>query len=646
MSGSKRINIPSKPNSVSTGKPLVKKDAYSGIYKWAPVALLVFTALIYFKAIHNGFVGLDDNDYVVKNTFTRDFSFHGIKAIFSSFYSSNYHPFTTLVYLLEYKLFGLNPMPYHALSVLLHILNTWLVLKLIENLNGNRVTAILVAMLFAIHPMHVESVAWVSELKDVLYTSFYLLSLLYYLKYIKSTDSLKYYLTTLLLFLCSLFSKSAAVTLPVLLIVIDVYTGRKINLRSLLEKGPFFMLSVIFGILAIMSQKVIGLENAIHLSNSFTDKIFIFSYAVSSYIFKVLFPFGLSAMHFPEMSANGLPWTYYASSLFLFILVWLIVRRSALRKDMLFGIFFFLVVISVMLQIVQVGNAIVSERYTYVSYVGLFFIFGQWFSGIQRQSVRKIAAVVFSLFLIMFAVQTSARISVWKDGDVLFTDVIEKYPDAFLSHFLRGKIRMENGDLKGGLKDFNRSLELKPTYVVALTERADLLGRLGNNADALKDLDQVLQLDSTVAVAYNNRGSIYQRTGNAELALNNFNKAISLNPSLSEAYNNRAVLKLGSNDLQGALKDIRSAIELNPNDASFYTSSGYVKFILKDYKGAIDDISHAIRLKPDDITNYYLRGNIKLAMNNISGACDDWHQSMALGSSKEAAEAIRKYCRQ
>jgi len=644
MSESKRKNFQAKQKTPIRGKPLVKKEKSTGFYKWAPIAILIFTALVYSKAINNGFVGWDDNDYIIRNTFIRDFSLHGVQTIFSSFYMSNYHPFTTLVFMLEFKFFGLNPMPYHALNVLLHILNTWLVFKFIEQLSRKKITAIIVALLFAIHPMHVESVVWVSELKDMLYTSFYLLALLAYLKYLRYNNSKKYYMGSLLLFVCSLFSKSAAVTLPVLLIVIDVYKGRKINFKLLLEKVPFLLLSIVFGILAILSQKVIGIDNDINLSHRFIDRIFIFTYTVSFYIVKGVFPFGLSAMHYPEMSINGLPWIYYASLLFLLIIAWIVIRRSSLRKELLFGVFFFLVAISVMLQIVQVGNAIASERYTYVSYIGLFFIVGQWFSSIEKKKLRNMVVAVFSFYLILFTVQTSSRISVWKDGDVLFTDVINKYPNVFLAHFLRGKIRKENGDLQGALQDYNKSLELKPNYVVGLTERADLLAKLGDNDGAMKDINYAIKLDPTIAVAYSNRGSIYQGMGNTKLALNDYNKAIILNPLLAEAYNNRAILKLNTNDRIGSLKDIRSAIALNPNEASLYSSSGYIKFVLKDYKGAVDDITYSLKLKPNDITNFYLRGNVKLNMKDTSGACEDWNQSMALGSSKEALEAISKYC--
>ena len=145
-----------------------------GIPKWALPAVLILTALLYSRALQNGLTHCDDYDYITKNPFLNDFSWSGIVAIFTSFYECNYHPLTTLAYLLEHTLFGLDPLPYHAFNVLLHVVNTWLVFKLAAQLSGKRITALVVCILFAVHPMHVESVAWASETKDVLYALFYL----------------------------------------------------------------------------------------------------------------------------------------------------------------------------------------------------------------------------------------------------------------------------------------------------------------------------------------------------------------------------------------------------------------------------------------------------------------------------------------
>ncbi len=223
---------------------------------WTPIAIAAFTALLYLHSLPNNFTVFDDDVYIINNPFLKDFSARGIWAIVTSFYSSNYHPFTTLTWFFEYNLFGLNPLPFHLVNTALHVLNTWLVYKLAANLSGRQVTAAVVALLFGVHPMHVESVAWISERKDVLYAAFYLSSLLVYLRYTAQGYRQKDYVGTLLLFGASLLSKSAAVTLPVLLLAIDIYKGRKMDARAITEKIPFFVLSVVFGIITAYYRSV------------------------------------------------------------------------------------------------------------------------------------------------------------------------------------------------------------------------------------------------------------------------------------------------------------------------------------------------------------------------------------------------------
>ena len=180
----KQKNIKDKvtSNNVQEAKSRRRNKSHgNSLPKWSPYAIIFVTAIIYLKALQNGFTNIDDDYYIVNNPYLRDFSLNGIVAIFTHFYSFNYHPFTSLTNLIEYKLFGLNPLPYHFVNVCLHLLNIWLVYVLAQLLSSKRSTALIVCILFAIHPLHVESVAWVAERKDVLYTFFYFSSLITYL---------------------------------------------------------------------------------------------------------------------------------------------------------------------------------------------------------------------------------------------------------------------------------------------------------------------------------------------------------------------------------------------------------------------------------------------------------------------------------
>ena len=439
--------MPGKTNNTGTAaRPLTNiknnevKKSSPGLHIYAPVVIVAFTALLYANALQNNFTIFDDDAYILNNPFLKNCSLKGIIAIFSSFYSANYHPLTTLSWFLEYNIFGPDPVPFHLINVLLHLADTWLVYKLAERLSGNSITAAVTSILFAVHPMHVESVAWVSERKDVLYAFFYLLALLYYLRYISSGFGRRYFWYCLVLFIASLLSKSAAVTLPVLMMLIDAYKARKISIRSLAEKIPFFILSLLFGILAILSQKSGGALNNSVVSYG-ANSVFVLLSGLSFYIIWLLIPFKLAIMHSYPVVHNGLlPAIYYLSLPFLLVLTWLCTRRAAYRKEMLFGVLFFLVTLSVMLQLISVGLALTAERYSYVPSVGLFYIAGQWIAHMLTTANRTAVTILFTAAVAVYSLLTHKRIETWKDDSTLFNDLIEKYPGGYYGYWLRGNM--------------------------------------------------------------------------------------------------------------------------------------------------------------------------------------------------------------
>jgi Flp pilus assembly protein TadD len=682
MPGKKNKKTPAEQKNKPVIPSTIRATA-PGIPKWALAIVLLFTALIYSNTLQNGLTSFDDDFYLQKNPFLKDFSWDGIKAIFTSFYAGNYHPLTTLTYLFEYTKFGLDPFPYHLLNLLLHLANTWLVFKFIERLSGKRLTALVVCILFAIHPMHVESVAWVSERKDVLYTMFYLSSLVIYLRYIDENFRTKYYLGSLLLFVASLFSKSAAVTLPVLLIAIDVYKGRRINARSLAEKTPFLFLSILFGVLNLMSQTAQGAMTDLNSAYNFANRIFLFTTSLSVYFIKLVAPFGLSAMHFfPGVNNHGvLSWPYYLSLPFLLLITWLVTRRNAYRKEIVFGVFFFLITISVMLQIIAVGSALTSERYTYVPYIGLFYIAGQWIADKGIKSPRIVIGV-FSLVVIIFSVQTWNRVGVWKNDETLFGDIRKKDPEhssniakgfatrgyskqnkndlqgalddysqailfdpGFEDFYLkRGVVYYALGDLKSAIGDYSKIIELKPRYTEIYNYRGWAYFQSGDAQSAMQDYNKAISLNPGFAEAYNNRGWTYYKAGNKQAAMLDYNKAISLNPRLSGAYNNRGWAYYEAGDTRSAILDYDKAISLDPKNTLAYSNLAAIKANTGDLTGAIVDYDSLIKLNPKDDVAYNELAFVRLNLKDTAGACTDWKKAAELGN-VTAPQMVKQYCR-
>ena len=623
---------------------ITEKNIFSRIPKWAPAAVLLFTAILYSQAIFNGFTSFDDDFYILKNPFLKDFSWHGVKAIFTSFYSSNYHPLTTLTYLIEYNRFGLNPLPYHLLNVILHLFNTWFVFMLAERLSGKRITALVVSVFFAVHPMHVESVAWVAERKDVLYAFFYLLSLLYYLRYMESGFRRKYYIIILFLFLASLLSKATAVSLPVLMIAIDLYKGRPINAKSLLEKVPFLLLSTLFGIVNILAQAAGGSINNIATSFGFLNRIFLFTSAIAEYIIRLIVPYSLSGMHyFPVLYKGWFHWEYYASLPFLLLITWLVARRSSLRKEIVFGISFFLITIFLMLQVISVGSALISERYTYIAYIGLFYIAGQGISNININKWRYVAVGVVSVIVITFSVQTWYRIGIWKDDTVLFNDMIEKNPEVYFGYWMRGNFEKKDGNLYAALQDYNIAIDLNPDFEDSWYNRGIINDALGNSRAAIRDYSVSIRLNPKMPDSYNNRGWAYFRAGDASLAMVDFNKAISLKPGYTEAYNNRGWVYFQSGNFSAALLDFNKALQLDPNyDKSLYNRAA-VKSSTGDLTGAIEDYNLILKRYPNDNATYYYRGMTYFSFKDTANACLSWQKAKMLGN-QQAPGMLQQYC--
>jgi len=639
-----KISIPKKPLQP---KSKVHKEVIETLPKWIPFALMAFTFLLYSRAIVNGFTNLDDDFYILDNPFLKDFSWNGVNAIFTSFYQANYHPLTTLIYLFEYNWFGLNPLPYHLLNVVFHCVNVLLVFKVVEQLSGKQITAFVVALLFAVHPLHVESVAWVSELKDMLYSCFLLLSLLTYFRYMKSGFLMKDYWTCLILFLLSLFSKSAAVTLPVLLIAIDIYTGRKFTSKSIIEKVPFIILSLLFGVIAILAQKAQGSLNIITLSYNFIIRFFFLTSALSFYFIQLIAPFNLSVMHYYPVQHQGiLPWQYYASLPFLLILIWFIIRmikKTCLSRDIIFGISFFIITISVMLQIVSVGSALTAERYAYTSFIGLFYIIGQWISSMGNGNGKTTAISIFSIFVLLFSVQTFVRIAVWQDSSTIIEDIIEHNPDLYIGYWMKGNLKRIQGDMQGALLDYSKAIQLSPDKDDSYYNRANIYDKLGDPKAAILDYNKAIQLNPKLADSYNNRGWAYFEIENIKAAIHDFDKAISINPKYAQAYNNRGWAFYKSGDLKSALPDFQKAIELQPDFTTPYYNSAMLKNEIKDYNGALADYSALLKLHPKDKNIYYNMGMIYLDMKDTSDACKAWNYSVSLGTTR-AQEMLDKYC--
>jgi protein O-mannosyl-transferase len=552
--------------------------------------IIILTLIIYSGTFKNDFTTMwDDDKQVVNNEDIRDLSTDNIRKIFTNYYEGMYQPLATLSFALEYKFHNLNPKPYHTDNLILHLLNVILVFFFIYALTNKWNISAIVALFFGIHPMNVETVAWISARSNSMCTLFFLGGLITYIYYIKSQEYTvhrpQYLVYTYILFILSLFSKSAAVCFPLVLILIDYYmNSSKFKVQSIkywVNKLLFFVAAIIFGIVSVYSRKSIGSIMDFTLSFTIFDRIFLVFYSTSFYIVKLFLPAGLCAWHFYPVKSGGLlPTEYYLSAAFLIVIMIsvIFVKSRQLRKDIIFGILFYLATILLVLQIIPYQKEITSERYAYITYIGLIFAAGSICLKIAEEHKLKtyIFATVMIIAVLIFSNVAYERCKVWADNLSLFNDMVEKYPGSFEVYNNRGLVKNDLGDKQGALDDYNKAIEINENFADAFNNRGQLRGALGNKYGALDDYNKVILLKPNNAKAFNNRGIVEYNLDNKHGALKDFERAISLDPRYAYAFHNRGNVKYFLGDKEGACSDWRKADELGYNK-SYLMINAYCK---------------------------------------------------------------------
>lgn len=630
----------------------------------ALIAIITLTIIAFLPTFSNGYVFWDDPEYILHNPLMTA----PLKVVFTTPYLSNYHPLTILVYTLEHNFFGSSMTGYHCVSLLLHILNSLLVFFFVYYLLGkkNVMIPLVTALLFAIHPMHVESVAWASELKDVLYTFFFLASLVCYVWYLQNNKQLKYLAYALGLFLLSLISKGQAVTLPLCFLLVDYFFNRKLSIKILLDKIPFFALSVVFGLLAIKFQ---GPEE-IHRNSEFFDRFFWGFYGLSLYLYKFILPINLSGLYpYPINPDRSTPIIIYLAAAIISVLLFFAFRIFRKNKFVMFGLLFFLVNIFTLLKFIPIGDAIIADRYSYIPYIGLFFVLAYGFNKLLNNPAYKpnkkaIQYGGIALLLVLSSL-TWARVSVWKDTFSFWEDAIKKNAGYWRPYYCIGQEYYDKGDYPSAIKYFTGAIK-NDKYcppLVYMWRGVTYLEKLKNSDSAISDFKKVLDFgnkqDPSQIQGRLNLGLAYYRKGMYDDALKIYTELIGMAPDEKTAYFQRALVYQYGNNPQPelALADYTKAIQMDPNYTMAYLNRGslYVDQ-LHNYDLAITDFNKTLELEPtntDAAVNkgiaYYRKENFDEALrsyNSVSGNLNDngkifYLKALCYAGKKDYANALQ-----
>ena len=613
-----------KKKTVHAGKSktaVKKKPAITAWMPWVVVVLLMaVTWYLYKPSLNNNFTNWDDPDYVLENTHVKQFDANAVNFFFTHPSATNYHPLTMLSLGLDYhltvkdkKVFRendeLETIRFHTTSLLLHLLNVLLVFVFIYLLSRKRlIVATVTALLFAIHPMHVESVAWIAERKDVLYSFFFLAGLAVYMIYLEK-KSWYWLVATGLLFVVSLFSKPSAVVFPLILLAVDYFYGRKLTKGVFLEKIPFFILALVFGVVTYLVQVHIAVAPA--ETFTFFQRVMFASYGFVMYQVKLLLPLKIAAFYPYPLVKAALPVIYYLSPLFSLVIVALVYYSKRFTRVFSFGYLFYFFCIVLVLQFIPVGSAIMADRYSYMSSVGLFFIMA-WYLDQALASKDKmlrsagwVLAAGFVLYFIFLGNATMDQTKVWQNSETLWTDVISKYPQVKVAYKNRGNYYGKLNLVDKAMDDYQVYIRMKTDDAGVFSNIGNIYGLRGETDKSLEAYSRSITLDSLESKTWLNRAITYTRAKQFDRAMKDYEKALALKPGFIPVYENRSYAYREMGRFEDAVGDFNVLISNSPRNDEYYMNRGVCFFNLKRFSDAQGDFEQCIALNPGNGRAYF-----------------------------------------
>jgi len=642
---SKKVKI---AKSSGTKKALKNKPAGTG--RIVPLLIvLAVTLIVFIPSLSNDFVNWDDDVNIIENVNLEKFNWESIKNIFhpvEGHVIGNYNPLTIFTFAIEKHLVGLDATLYHVNNLILHLLCTFLVYRLMLLLRLSPMAAMLVALFFGIHPMRVESVAWITERKDVLFGAFYLGALCLYARYVaEGLKNKKLVWIVLGLFVFSLLSKIQAVALPLTMLAVDYYFKRPLNFKLIIEKIPFFALSLFFGLLGIYTLSLQGsLAMADDLTNySFFDRLLIGAYSWIVYLIKVVVPYKMVALYpYPKF----LTWQFYVAP---FIALGTVGAAFwAYKKEMtgiVFGflVFFFNVVF--MLQILGAGQGFIADRFTYIPYLGLFFMVGYYYDELNKKDVKKANTLkyVSFAFLAVYAFLSFQQIKTWKNGETLWTHAINNLEATTLPYGNRGFYFRERKEYQKALVDYNSAIQLNSSKGELYNSRGKTYFDMNNVQPAIEDYRRAIALDNTKAEFHVNLGAALGAHGNIPAALQALNAGVAADPEFANAYLNRSLAYSQQGQFPEALKDVTAYLKLKPYNSEMWYEKGLLNRILGKNPESIQSFTQALQLDSSRGEFFYQRGRTYAGMNQPDAAKRDLLQAQQMGVTIE--EDMKGYLR-
>jgi len=608
--------------------------------------------VIYSHTTDHSFISFDDRLNITGNPHVRSgLSIQNVKWAFTFTQKGDrhyWHPLTSISHMLDCHFFGLNPLGHHLSNISLHIINTLLLYILFFKMTTTRWKSALIAALFALHPLNVESVIWVAERKNVLSTLFWFLTMLAYTGFAKERTILRY----LLVFICMLFGllcKPILVTLPFVLLLLDFWPLKRINFHFLksgtinpypsinqfvilfIEKLPLFALSTFWVYLSSLSMGRLGViipSEAVPMNLRLANALV--SYV--KYLWKMIWPFNLSIFYpFPS---KMLPLWQLSGAIFFIILItltsiWVIRKKPWLTV----GWLWYLGTLFPVIGLVQNGLwPEMADRWTYVPLIGIFIMIIWEIPDLHRGwSTRKTLHIaITTCFLFLFICLSTIQVTYWRNNRTLYEHAINVTTDNAVAYNNLGSALTKNGKIDAGIESFRKAIEIFPKFKQANYNLGRVLAAGQKKAEAKYFLKKALKIDPMFVEAYNNLGAIFMMEGNLEQAAESFSKALKLNPNLVYAHYNLGILMTKQGKTDEAFKHLSEAVKLKPDFSIAINKLNLIKKSRKNLEAKINRIKLQLILNPKDPFLHYKLGVIYKKHYRLDEALDQFQMAFSL----------------
>jgi len=603
--------------------------------------LVIVAVIVYGQMLGHDFVYFDDNRYVVNNAQVKaGLTADNIKWAFSTLHLEFWHPLTWLSLMLDTQLFGVNPGGYLFTNLLLHILNSLLLFIFFKRATGSVWQSGMVAALFVLHPMHVESVAWIAQRKDVLSSFFWMLTMLGYLYYV-GRPGLKSYLAVLLPLICGLMSKSMLITLPFVLVLMDYWPLGRLQyegsaktflfalLSHLREKVPLIAVSVAASVLTYLAQQSGGgIKSAAAVS--LADRISNALISYVAYLAKMLWPFQL-ACFYPLPDSFSL-WRVGGALLLLVLITGGAVRSARRYPFVIAGWLWYLGTLIPVIGLVKIGAFSMADRYSYVPLIGVFIIF-IWgvpalLVNITYRKALMTGLAMLALALCLLTARNQARI--WQDGLSLFTHAQKVTSDNWFAHIALGRDMLRRKKFDTATEQFYETLRLKPNYIPTYIVLGFTYARQNKLAEAIAYISEAERMNPNLVEVQQSLGILYEQTGDLDNANRHFKKALEIEPENATVHKYLGNLLAAEGDLDAAIDHFAESLRIQPGDARVHYNLGLTLAKQDKNETAVAHYLAALKLDPANAEAHYNLANTMVKQNKLDDAAEHYQKALDL----------------